>query len=162
MRHLWEQGSHVNCLSFTNFSRIPVFFWREMEVLSAWDKIHQVIESTIAEKINDTKKEIRENLARAKNFEIKFRVIFYCNDRHWRQDMFPPNSEIFLISPSFLWFYILSRSATGEVTVCNFQSMKSPVELNILLSKFFCYISWLAAALDDFQSRPLRQILLTV
>ena len=27
-------------------------------------------------------------------------------------------------------------------TVCNFQSMKSPVELNSLLSKFFCYITW--------------------
>ena len=26
-------------------------------------------------------------------------------------------------------------------TVCNFQSMKSPVELNNLLSKFFCYIT---------------------
>ena len=28
-------------------------------------------------------------------------------------------------------------------TVCNFQSMKSPLELNSLLSKFFCYITWL-------------------
>ena len=110
---------------FFKFLKNSRIFWREMEVLSAWDKIHQVIESTIAEKINDTKKGIRENLARAKNFEIKFRVIFYCNDRHFisrrwggagRQDMFPPNSEIFLISPSFLWFYILSRSATGEAT----------------------------------------------
>ena len=28
-------------------------------------------------------------------------------------------------------------------SVCNFQSMKSPVELNSLLSNFFCYITWL-------------------
>ena len=28
-------------------------------------------------------------------------------------------------------------------TVCNFQSMKSPMELNSLLSKFFYYITWL-------------------
>ena len=27
--------------------------------------------------------------------------------------------------------------------VSNFQSMKSPVQLNSLLSKFFCYITWL-------------------
>ena len=27
--------------------------------------------------------------------------------------------------------------------VCNFQSVKSPVELNSLLLKFFCYITWL-------------------
>ena len=27
-------------------------------------------------------------------------------------------------------------------TVCNFQSMKTPVELNSLLSEFFCYITW--------------------
>ena len=44
--------------------------------------------------------------------------------------------------------------------VCNFQSMKSPVELNSLSSKFFCYITWLDATLDDLQTRPLRQILL--
>ena len=31
----------------------------------------------------------------------------------------------------------------NTVSVCNFQSMKSPVELNSLLSKFFCYITWL-------------------
>ena len=29
------------------------------------------------------------------------------------------------------------------LTVCNFQSTKSPVERNSLLSKFFCYITWL-------------------
>ena len=28
-------------------------------------------------------------------------------------------------------------------SVCNFQSMKSPVEMNSLLSKFFCYIALL-------------------
>ena len=29
------------------------------------------------------------------------------------------------------------------ISVCNLQSMKSPLELNSLLSKFFCYITWL-------------------
>ena len=33
-------------------------------------------------------------------------------------------------------------------TVCNFQSIKSPVELNSLLSKFFCYITWLVISPD--------------
>ena len=47
-----------------------------------------------------------------------------------------------------------------SMSVCNFQSMKSPVELNCLFSKFFCYITWLDAILDDLQTRPLRQILL--
>ena len=32
--------------------------------------------------------------------------------------------------------------------VCNFQSMKSPVELNDLLSKFFCYITWFVISSD--------------
>ena len=42
-----------------------------------------------------------------------------------------------------------------------FQSMKSPVELNSLFSKFFCYINWfvlinwLDATVDDLQTRPL-------
>ena len=50
--------------------------------------------------------------------------------------------------------------------VCNFQSMKTPKELNSLLSKFFflyhlvLYITWLDATMDDLQARPLRQILL--
>ena len=43
-------------------------------------------------------------------------------------------------------------------------NMKSPVELNSLLSKFFCYITWFVippvdATLDDLQTRPLCQIL---
>ena len=29
-----------------------------------------------------------------------------------------------------------------QCSVCNFQSMKSPMELNCLFSKFFCYITW--------------------
>ena len=33
-------------------------------------------------------------------------------------------------------------------TVCNFESMKSPVELNSLLSKFFCYITWFVISSD--------------
>ena len=35
-----------------------------------------------------------------------------------------------------------------QYTVCNFQSMKSSVELNSLLSKFFCYITWFVISLD--------------
>ena len=31
---------------------------------------------------------------------------------------------------------------TPEMIVRNFQSMKSPVELNRLLLKFFCYATW--------------------
>ena len=38
--------------------------------------------------------------------------------------------------------------------------MKSPVELNSLLSKLFCYITWLEATVDDLQARLLRHILL--
>ena len=35
-----------------------------------------------------------------------------------------------------------------QSTVCNFQSIKTPVELNILLSKFFCYITWFVISTD--------------
>ena len=47
-------------------------------------------------------------------------------------------------------------------TVCNFHSMKTPVELNSLLSKFFCHVIWFViwTTMDDLQTRPLRQILL--
>ena len=49
-------------------------------------------------------------------------------------------------------------------TVCNFQSMKSSVDLNslfikiLLLYHLVCYITWLDATLEDTQTRPLRQI----
>ena len=33
-------------------------------------------------------------------------------------------------------------------SVCNFQSMKSPVELNSLFSKFFCYTTWFVISPD--------------
>ena len=33
--------------------------------------------------------------------------------------------------------------------VCNFQSIKNPVELNSLLSKLFCYITWLVISPDQ-------------
>ena len=56
--------------------------------------------------------------------------------------------------------FYLGKACQLAYTVCNFQSMKTPVELNSLLSKFFCYITWLDATMDDLQPRPLRQILL--
>ena len=34
------------------------------------------------------------------------------------------------------------------LTVCNIQSMKTPVELNSLLSKFFCFITWFVISPD--------------
>ena len=34
------------------------------------------------------------------------------------------------------------------ITVCNFQSMKTTVELNSLLSKFFCCITWFVISPD--------------
>ena len=37
------------------------------------------------------------------------------------------------------------------ISVCNFQSMKSPVELNSLFSKFFCYITWFVISPDQTQ-----------
>ena len=49
------------------------------------------------------------------------------------------------------------------ITVCNFQSMKSPLELNSLFSKFFCYITWFISPDQTLQlllaNEALRQIL---
>ena len=36
----------------------------------------------------------------------------------------------------------------SDGSACNFQSMKSPVELNSLFSKFFCYITWFVISPD--------------
>ena len=48
----------------------------------------------------------------------------------------------FLCGNSYLLFSII---------VCNFQSIKRPVELSSFLSKLFCYTTWLDATLDDLQ-----------
>ena len=53
-----------------------------------------------------------------------------------------------------------SRIFKNLNTVCNFHSIKNPMELNNLLWKFFCYITWLDVTLDNLQTRYLRQILL--
>ena len=39
-------------------------------------------------------------------------------------------------------------NTTTVSSVSNFQSMKSSVELNSLLSKFFCCITWFVTSLD--------------
>ena len=39
------------------------------------------------------------------------------------------------------WHFVAKCWEDRERSVCNFQSMKSPVELNSLLPKFFCYIT---------------------
>ena len=44
-------------------------------------------------------------------------------------------------------------------SVCYFLSMKSPVELNSLSLKFFCYITWDATP-EALQTKPLRKSLL--
>ena len=41
-----------------------------------------------------------------------------------------------------------STELSKHISVCNFQSTKSPVELNSLLSKFFCYFNWLVISPD--------------
>ena len=46
-------------------------------------------------------------------------------------------------------FQIFVKIHRESRTVCNFQSTKSPVELNNLLSKFFCYITWLVISPDQ-------------
>ena len=46
-------------------------------------------------------------------------------------------TELFVFSLSLL------ERGIYEKSVCNFQSMKSPLELNGVLSKFFCFITWL-------------------
>ena len=35
-----------------------------------------------------------------------------------------------------------AKMSNTRVTVCNFQSMKSPMKLNSLLLKFFCCVTW--------------------
>ena len=44
--------------------------------------------------------------------------------------------------------YVTNTTMLSVDTVCNFQSMKTVVELNSLLSKFFCDITWFVISPD--------------
>ena len=63
-------------------------------------------------------------------------------------------------------FGICKVTYPSVTPVCNFQSMKSSVELNnlfikiLLLYHLVCYITWSDGILGDFQKIPLLQILL--
>ena len=56
-----------------------------------------------------------------------------------------PDAELFLFENHSLSSPMLSSKNN---TVCNFQYMKSSVELNNLFSKFFCYITWFVISPD--------------
>ena len=47
-----------------------------------------------------------------------------------------------------LHFLCSSSYLLLSITVCNFQSIKSPMELYSFLSKLFCYITWLVISPD--------------
>ena len=57
-------------------------------------------------------------------------------------------STLFILSILELLVKSLSRQEAILLlySVCNFQSMKSPVELNSLFLTFFCYITWFKEA----------------
>ena len=70
--------------------------------------------------------------------------------RAYVESIFLYNYEIWTITPSQAVKTIdtFQRRLLRTYAVCNFQSMKNPVELNSLLSKFLCYITWFAKSPD--------------
>ena len=77
--------------------------------------------------------------------EIKMKAF-----RAYVEPIFLYNYEIWTITPSQAVKTINTflRRLLRTYAVCNFQPMKSPVELNSLLSKFLCYITWFAKSPD--------------
>ena len=66
----------------------------------------------------------------------------------------PSNFQAIIIRLHFLYrtnFIRVNQEFFEEepCTVCNFQSMKSPVKLNSLFSKFFCCITWFVISPDQ-------------
>ena len=54
-----------------------------------------------------------------------------------------PSAVAYLVSCTQPRIFMVKNICMSNKTVWNFQSMKRPVELNSLLLKFFCYITWL-------------------
>ena len=63
---------------------------------------------------------------------------------------FFPSWVMVLKLPKIMHFLqICAALSKKSKSVCNFQSMKRPVELNSLLSKFFCYTTWFVISPDE-------------
>ena len=76
---------------------------------------------------------------RKTNIGIRISILEIPCVQTFRQD-----GQLLLFGPKFAQKWILgSKFQKSKSAVCNFQSMKSSVELNSLLSKFFYYITWL-------------------
>ena len=54
----------------------------------------------------------------------------------------------FTLNLIYINAHYFHRYVVFSYSVCNFQSMKSPVELNSLYSKFICCITWLLLSAD--------------
>ena len=59
---------------------------------------------------------------------------------------YPDNHS--LIFEELLQYRFTKKHIYSANTVCNFESMKSPMELNNLFSKLFCYITWFVISPD--------------
>ena len=67
--------------------------------------------------------------------------------KHLRKSDVLENSKVYYMV-NFYEMEFMKGTDSKSRSVCNFQSMKSPVELNSLLSKFFCYITWFVISPD--------------
>ena len=66
---------------------------------------------------------------------------------HLRKSDVSENSKVYYMV-DFCKMEFMKGVGSKSRSVCNFQSMKSPVKLNSLLSKFFCYITWFVISPD--------------
>ena len=79
-----------------------------------------------------------ENLFESNHEEADTRLVLHALYKYTNAVIVSKDTNVLIL---LVYMYAL-KNITSK-SVCNFQSMKSLVELNSLLSKFFCYITWL-------------------
>ena len=79
-------------------------------------------------------------LCSAKNFFTRYKLFSVCQCRHGREGIPSTNGRWYCARTHTHW-QAKFHNNLFDSAVCNFQSMKSRVELNNFLLKFFCYIN---------------------
>ena len=125
-------------LIFTRLLYVFICQMTSLEILTKWNCLLKITKITLDVTQNFPFQHYHQN-----NFLDHFRLMFFLFILYF----------VFAFFQKCLWKIIFTflENRINHYSVCNFQSMKSPMEHNSFLSKLFCYIIWFVILPDQTQ-----------